>query len=246
MKRTLITLMALGGAVMAQDTEWTALTLNGGSGNVANNTNITTVDGITSITTGQASVNWTEEINYLTTWKTTFTLTDTTVANADIWSSNNSGNDPRGMVLGIREDGSLRLGGKKADATQYAITSAGVVKANTPVVITLSFEAIVATAEYTFYNPTIAAGTIVGGTYSLTVGEETVSYTLTSAQALAENGVNAKFYDNTGTRYITNGGAETFTNIQVWKGTDTLIPEPATATLSLLALAGLAVRRRRR
>lgn len=54
------------------------------------------------------------------------------------------------------------------------------------------------------------------------------------------------FYKNNETRFYCNGEAEKYSNIQLWKVTDNLIPEPATATLSLLALCGLAARRRRK
>jgi len=44
----------------------------------------------------------------------------------------------------------------------------------------------------------------------------------------------------------TNNGKTTFTNITLTQLDNKLVPEPTTATLSLLALAGLAARRRRR
>ncbi len=45
---------------------------------------------------------------------------------------------------------------------------------------------------------------------------------------------------------VMDAGYEMVGNDLVWKGTIKAIPEPATATLSLLALAALAARRRRR
>lgn len=253
MKKTLITLMALGGAVMAQDTEWTALTLNGGTSNQTTGDWVTTTDGVTSITKGQASLNWTESDTFLTSWKLSFTLTDASVTFANLWSSAGSGtngnatHDPRGMILSVMADGKLRLGGKTSGDPTYAITSAGAVEAGTPTAVTLSFVADVADEYYGFYNGGVAAGTVVGGTYTLTVGNESVSYTLPGNQLPDVDGNSSyKFYKNNETRFYCNGTAEVYSNIQLWKGTDNLIPEPATATLSLLALMGLAARRRRR
>ena len=256
MKKTFITLLALSGAAIAQDAEWTALTLNGGTGNKTNTTDktwVSTTDGVTSVIGGQASLNWTEDATYLTSWKLMFTLTDSSVAAADLWSSAGTGasgtatHDPRGMILAVMNDGSLRLGGKRDTQTEFAITSAGVVQSGTPTVVTLSFVANVADEYYGIYNEGVAAGTVVGGTYTLTVGNETVSYTL-PGDMLSDNAGNSYylFYKNNETRFYCNGEAEKYSNIQLWKGTDNLIPEPATATLSLLALCGLAARRRRK
>ena len=234
MKKTLITLAACTGAVFAEEPEWTALTLNGGSGNQTNNVLTDTATGTNYLTGGQGSVNWTESYDFLTTWKTSFTLTDTALANAEIWSSNNAGNDPRGMILCVTSNGSLVLGGKKANPA-FVSTTDGVVTAGTPITITL---ACVATENL--------YGEIVAVQYTLSAGNSTVTYDLTQDQIANSNGWNYKFYDNTGTRFITNGNAEQLSNIAVWRGDNIIIPEPTTATLSLLALAGLAVRRRRK
>ena len=148
MKKTLITLLALAGVAAGQDSVWTALTLDGGSGN--SGCEISTVNGITSVTKGQASVNWTEEgYSTLTSWKISFTLTDSTIAAASIWSTNNSSNDPRGMVLSVSEQGALVLGGKGANPS-FVSTANGVVSANTPTTITLQFIANEADEYYGF------------------------------------------------------------------------------------------------
>lgn len=234
MKKTLITLVACAGTVMAEEPEWTALTLDGGSGNQTNNVLTDTTTGTNYLTGGQGSVNWTESYEFLTTWKTSFTLTDNALGNANIWSTNNANNDPRGIILSVTSNGSLVLGGKLANPT-YVSTTEGIVAAKTPITITL---ACVSTENLN--------GEIVAVQYTLSAGNATVTYNLTQDQINETNGWNYKFYDNAGTRFITNGNAEQLSNIAVWRGDNIIVPEPTTATLSLLALAGLTVRRRRK
>ena len=235
MKKTLITLMALAGGAMAEEPAWTALTLSGGSGNQTNNVLTNAETGKNYLTGGQGSVNWTEDYEYLTTWKTSFTLNDQAVAAADIWSSSNTNNDPRGLTLGVKADGSLALGQRKNVGDYYVSTVAGVVTAGTPITITLSC----VTTEN-------RAGEIVGVQYTLSAGNSTVTYNLTQDQIKSSDYSYYKFYDNSTTRYITNGNAEQLSDIVVWRGDNLVVPEPTTATLSLLALCGLAARRRRR
>ena len=240
MKKTIIALLALAGAALgAEETDWTQLTLNGGTGN--GTAAISTTEGITSITNGQASVNWTEEIPCLTTWKTSFELTDKAIASATIWSSSRYVNDPRGMLLKVGSEGELTLS-QSLSSTVFVSTDPDLIKANTPTLITLS---CISTENI--------EGEIIGVTYNLKVSQQSVSYSLTKEQIegqTSDDGTHNwsmfKFYDNDTTRFVTNGGNETFNKINVWSGKNKIVPEPTTATLSLLALAGLVARRRRK
>ena len=139
------------------------------------------------------------------------------------------------MTLGVKSDGALALAQRKSDGVYFVSTDAGVVTAGTPITITLSC----VTTEN-------RAGEIVGVQYTLSAGNSTVTYNLTQAQISDESHSYYKFYDNSTTRYITNGNAEQLSDIVVWRGDNLVVPEPATATLSLLALAGLCARRRRK
>lgn len=80
-------------------------------------------------------------------------------------------------------------------------------------------------------------GNIQGGTLSAIVGELKHTATLEGNLTLSKSA--------DGFRVWSNGAQEHFTGMSLVKLENNLIPEPATATLSLLALAGLAARRRR-
>ena len=140
-----------------------------------------------------------------------------------------------GYLLSVANDGSLVVYAYKAtgnhdDSTFWGKTGDGWITAATPTPVTLSFVADVN-----------KEGTVVSGTFTLSSGTNSASFTVTDHLDKTSLG------ENTSSKFWTNGGAEQFSNITLKKLDNNLIvPEPATATLSLLALAGLAARRRRR
>ena len=86
-------------------------------------------------------------------------------------------------------------------------------------------------------------GNDLGGTFYVYVGNEGENSKAVISYDVDDRVV---FTENTTTRLWTNGGLEQFSNISLSYGNAVTIPEPATATLSLLALAGLTMRRRRK
>lgn len=89
------------------------------------------------------------------------------------------------------------------------------------------------------------AGADLSGEFTLTVGDASATY-------VVENFDNTVFNKGVNNNVWTNGGAEKLYNISlatagcVTIASSPVVPEPATATLSLLALCGLAARRRRK
>lgn len=86
----------------------------------------------------------------------------------------------------------------------------------------------------------------VGGTFLVTSGEtELLNFTVgkTIQDTTLQSG-HASVWTQTGAGACPSNNL--FKNIAVSRLADNVVPEPTTATLSLLALAGLAVRRRRK
>ena len=107
----------------------------------------------------------------------------------------------------------------------------------------------------TSYNITLSfidlvdnKGVSQGGMFIVNVKGEDVYSTRIAATDLEKADFEGST-DNTDSQYSTrlwtNGGKQHFSNVKI-ETNGRLIPEPTTATLSLLALAGLAARRRRR
>ncbi|MGN0811183.1 MAG: PEP-CTERM sorting domain-containing protein [Akkermansia muciniphila] len=95
---------------------------------------------------------------------------------------------------------------------------------------------------------TYANGTKNDGGTVIIAAEADVVLTLSSdkVQLLAATGVDQKLIFVASDSNIISGSNEAFTIKDIKLKYSTTVPEPATATLSLLALAGLCVRRRRR
>ncbi|MBQ2815025.1 MAG: PEP-CTERM sorting domain-containing protein [Clostridia bacterium] len=273
MKKTIIALLALAGVAGAsEDTvTWTQLTLDNsdiiqtydktdGTGTVTkedipiDNAKKITIgtDGYGSLSGGSAALGWSESITLNESWKLVFELTDKALGEGDasLFSiktkinkeikDNTTQEITSGMtgpvedaeILKVCEDGSLKLE-KKVDGTPVGETSvSGLITANTATAVTLVFLA----EEDTNGND-------IGGTFYVYVGENGDSGDAVISYNVDER---VEFGENYDARLWTNGGAETFSKIALYSGGVVTVPEPATATLSLLALAGLAARRRRR
>lgn len=250
MKKTIIALFALTSVVSAEDAvEWIQLTLDnsdivkthteGETTLNVSNANTVTIgdDGLGSLSTKSSALGWTENITLNESWKLAFTLTDKAIANANIFTTGTRTDvskdnqtqlpvsatfGPQNYTLKVLQNGALQI-------DSYPASAAGLITANTATAITLVFRAEEDTA-----------GNDMGGTFLVYVGEN-------AGEAVISQHVNSRvsFGENKDARLWTNSGAETFSGIAIYSGGVVTIPEPTTATLSLLALAGLAARRRR-
>lgn len=223
MKKTLIVLVALAGGAMAAEE---ALTLTSPANGF--------------LETGNAAIAWSEDYTKLESWELSFDLVlkDSTYPSEAhaFFGTHSIDSGCEGYVLRITENGAIQLGYRDHPHINptYITTSDDIVTTDKNFGITLKFVADVT-----------ADGTLKGGTFTLTCGEESHDYTLpqgTDGDYLTytalEKNANSKFW--------TNGTEEKFYNISVTKLDSIVVPEPTTATLSLLALAGLAARRRRK
>ena len=184
-----------------------------------------------SLSSSNAAVAWSEDYSTLTSWELSFTLTDAALGDAILFGTDRDGSGAAGYILSTNVDGSLEVYARNIGVNYSNSTAAGVVTAGTPVAITFSFVA----DENQYTNE------IVGGTFTVKAGEATSSWAVTSGLGYTD------LTNNSVSRFWTNGGAEQFSNITVTKlDNNMVVPEPTTATLSLLALAGLAARRRRK
>lgn len=246
-------MLAFSGAVFAAPTALTLTDSKKVDGSNPNAADYTVNNGVAELTGGNIRLTWTESDTLLSSWQLSFDLVDATLANAAIFGTSTQGaGGAQGYVLKTTADGALTLNfGDNSISTSNNVIIAG---ENTAV--TLSFVA----------NETLS-GELVGGTFTLSVGLETKTLGVTFDSSVVDDGsvanyrtglINGQqsftFMDanngstsaNFASLLWTNGGAEKFYNIKVSKLDNNVIPEPATATLSLLALAGLAARRRRR
>ena len=217
MKKTIITLLALAGVAVAAPQPITL-------------TSATTVE------TANKALTW--EGSDLTSWEVTFNVTptlkanQTQIADAQIFSTARSGNTTTGLQFASNDDGTVEIYGHgiSHNSTSTCLT------VNTKTPITVRF-----VADYEGH-------TYTGGTFTVLSGETeylnfTVDETILDTKLISGK---ASVWTQSG-----NSGSSTIFkvyDIAVTKLDDNYkaVPEPATATLSLLALAGLAMRRRRK
>ena len=227
MKKTIIALLALAG--VAAGAEPITLTLTSPDSNLGTDGN------------GNQALAWSDEgYDELTSWSLSFMLNDKALTDdTNLFSTRSLGSGAEGYVLRSNADGSLKLMYRDhPDVLDTVITSAtGLVQANTNTAITLKFVADVEKIS----------GNVVAGTFFIISGESSVSAKVDDylGHTSLENNVNCRFWTNRSGNPASP--AETFSNISLQKIDDNIVvvPEPTTATLSLLALAGLAARRRR-
>lgn len=256
MKKTLITLMALGGVALGstdgvQYTSTNALTLGTPLTLSADTTNkkTTVVDGIGSVSEGNDSINWTENTGNLQSWALTFTVTPELKANkndlnaTDLVSTRRA-DGAQGYILAANAEGELLI--KTYNGSALATSESSFISAGTATTLTLTFVADVADEYYGFYNAGEAAGTVVGGTFTVFSGETAILTYSVDKSGIA----NTDFVKNSASLWTSSGAASInatykYSSVGLSQLDSKIIPEPATATLSLLALAGLAARRRR-
>ena len=226
MRKTLIALVAMAGISMgaeglvtdASELTWTALTLT----TPANN----------QLTSGNSAIDWSEETGNLTEcWALSFTLDPSRAANAYLFGTVKGSSGADGYTLSITSAGAIALNQNKSN---NVLTVGSYTADDSAVAITLQFVKYVD-----------EAGADLSGEFTLTVGDASATY-------VVENFDNTVFNKGSNNNVWTNGGAEKLYNISlatagcVTIASSPVVPEPATATLSLLALCGLAARRRRK
>lgn len=226
MKKTLITLLSLAGVAMAAT-----------DGYLTNPDALTWDDALTLTTpangvlnSGNSGLYWDGAAACTKSWELSFNLTNTEAGNQYLFGTVHGGSGADGYTLSITSGGAVKLNSNKSNA--LASTGDGAVTLNTPVSITLTF---------VNYVDEVTAAT-VGGQFTLTVGEQdALTYTVAEAAVFTPSNAGSG-----GSRLWTNSGKQQFSNVTFKTGGNMIIPEPATATLSLLALCGLAARRRRK
>ena len=186
---------------------------------------------ITELKSSNNMLTWTDEdVSSLTSWELSFVLDTqrTALAEFDLMAFPDSS---KKVKFAVNPNGSLEFYNSTiftasgATAPTNSVNSvAGMVTTDaTP--ITLSFVA------------NEKAGEIIGGTLTATAGGKTFVVTVSEALTLSKSD---------GIRIWSNANQEHFTQLSLSALSNKVVPEPATATLSLLALAGLAARRRRK
>lgn len=229
MKKTLIALLALGGIAMANT--YTGITFS----NANTGTGLTSLLGLT-FNLKAASSDYTVTNTMSDTFPQTLTVTEISFDKAFVFNKNNKygeGISSKDVYLYITDE----------SGTILDISSATAVSANTnanstgdAVTFTLDCDNIQANTNYRAWF----MGTDSGYTVESTTGVKTITTTdnlveLRTTKALATTGDLKLLTDASGST-----ANSTLSNMSI-----KAIPEPATATLSLLALAGLAARRRR-
>ena len=211
--------MALAGIAFGAETLTLASDAKNSS-NAKNDSYTVAADGTASLTGGNIMLNWTNDYTSLSSWEICFTMT---VVRNNL-SDQNLMKFENGTFFAINSNGTVEF--YSGVTSSKNSDSAFVTTVNTPTTITLSFIA----------NENIYTGDIVGGTLSAVSGDKTLSVEIDTGMALKD----------AATVLWTNSGKEQFSGITISKMDNNLVPEPTAATLSLLALASLAIRRRRK
>ena len=240
MKKTLIALMALASvATVSAETLKLSADAKNSDGNKNSDYTVTvTDDGLAGLTKGNIMLDWIDdpddEYDYssLSSWEISFTLK----VNRDSLTDQNLLRFSDGTTFAINNNGTVEFyngvinfkneAGNTITSINSDADSPFVSAVKTSTAITLSFVA------YQDVN----TNKIIGGLLSAISGDSVLSVEISSSMDLKD----------AATVIWTNSGGEPFSNISVSTLNNKLVPEPTTATLSLLALAGLAVRRRRR
>ncbi|MBE6401120.1 MAG: PEP-CTERM sorting domain-containing protein [Verrucomicrobia bacterium] len=227
---TIAALLSAGTALANAEPE--KLTLTSPSGN--------------KVESGNAYTAWSnsgEGYSVLDSWSVSFSLTDSALSSAGVFSTTRKANGGfSGYVLKTKADGGIEL-------TNTSISLAGILTAGQKSdLITVSFVADV-----------LEDGTFSGGTFTVSSGDksssEKVSGLTTDSYPTETNGATGlingeQTFGNTkwSSRFWTNGGAEKIYDISISKLDSNVIPEPSAFGMlaGLGALALVASRRRRK
>lgn len=238
MKKTLVVIMAMAGVAVA-DVQDGYLTNPGALTWEAIDTLTTT-----AISGGNTGLEWSSEngANLTKSWELSFDLSVKSIdgLSDEIFGTNGgSGSGAYGWVLNVGSNGQVFLTNGRSGGEDYYVLLSTPNDSFTLGADAASYgESVNVTLSFTKYV-NIETNEAAGGLFTLTVGNETVSATI-------DTNANTIFYEgNSLTRLWTNGGKQKMENIALKEGGVMYIPEPTTAMLSLLALSGLAIRRRR-
>lgn len=187
---------------------------------------------ITELTSSNNMLTWTDaDVSELTSWELSFTL-DSQRASLTEQDLMFFPDDTDKVKFAVNANGSLEFYGSSiftasgaTEATDSVSSAAGMVTTDATA-ITLSFVG------------NEKAGEIIGGTLSATASGKTFTVAVSEAVTLTKTAG--------GIRIWSNGAQEHYTQLSLKALSNKVVPEPTTATLSLLALAGLAARRRRK
>ena len=191
-----------------------------------------------TVLTSSQTFSWKESYDVLTSWELSFTLSYNISGNGTLFSCNSmSGENPDSINLILNYDGSISLVSHKwlkGDTVLFSSNENWVKPSDeitSPVNITLSYVSILDESN-----------TIVGGEFSASIGTNSFKIDLPEANLayayLHKSGDTKPMVDCT--------FGYSATNFSLVKLDDRLpIPEPATATLGMMALSLLALRRRR-
>ena len=218
MKKTLITLLALCG-VAAADTATTPDELTWNSLTIT-----TPANGV--LDSGNSAIDWSGATGNLTnSWELSLTLDPSRLSNQYLFGTVKGSSGADGYTLQITDGGAISLNKNKSTGV---LTVGSYTADDSAVAITLQFVKFVD-----------SEGEFERGLFTLTVGDAVGTYTVDTID-------NTIFTKGSNNNVWTNGGAEKLSGISLKYADAVVVPEPTTATLSLLALAGLAARRRRK
>ncbi len=228
MKKTLIALLALGGIAMANT--YTGITFS----NDNTGTGLTSLFGLT-FNLKAASSDYTVTNTMSDTFPQTLTVTEISFDKAFVFNKNSrygSGISSKDVYLYITDESGTILDISSATAVSASTNSS---YAGDAVTFTLDCDNIQANTNYRAWFMGTDSGYTVESTGVKTIITTDNLVELRTTKALGTTG-DLKLL----TTAVGGSANSTLSNISIKS-----IPEPATATLSLLALAGLAARRRR-
>lgn len=187
---------------------------------------------ITELKTSNNMLTWTDaDVSELTSWELSFTL-DSQRASLTEQDLMFFPDDTHKVKFAVNANGSLEFYGSSI------FTASGATEATDSVSSVAGMVTTDATAITLSFVGNEKAGEIIGGTLSATASGKTFTVAVSEAVTLTKTAG--------GIRIWSNGAQEHYTQLSLKALSNKVVPEPTTATLSLLALAGLAARRRRK
>ena len=179
----------------------------------------------TELTSGNDELLWTNtDVSQLTSWELSFTLDSqrTALSDQNLMFFPDSTSK---VKFAVNSNGSLEFWGGSE-----IFTASGAITATSSVISDAGMVTTAATSITLSFVADEKDGEIIGGTLSATVGDKTFTVAVSEAVTLTEDD---------GIRIWSNSTNEHYTNLSLSALSNKVVPEPTTATLSLLALCGL-------
>ena len=237
MKKTLITLLALAGAAMA-DEATDVLYTSTSNGTEASNYE---AKGFAFNLSGTALTTTSTPSSY--DFSDSVTLSEITLTLRDVKNSTNEDKDGKHII--VITDSDLKIQGWSSNESDTATDAEGYE-------FTWNFANVTLDTDTTYYAIAYDSGASLTKGTTLTQAGEAMQFGTNGVSNYDANGLSfdGASTGKTGLMFL-NGGSYAINTAQKQyapnvKIVTKMIPEPATATLSLLALAGLAARRRRK